>query len=65
MMLLSWFRRPRTRRALSVDPDVEREKRALLAKLAQSVIEFEHSRDGIHELATATMKIMKQQGKKR
>ncbi|ARO22965.1 MULTISPECIES: hypothetical protein [Rhizobium] len=64
MMLLKWFRRPRTRWSLGGDPDVEEEKRVLQAKLAQTVVTFERRRHGVHELATVTLKTMKK-GKKR
>lgn len=64
MMLLKWFRRPRARWSLWVDPDVEEEKRALQAELAQTVVTFERRRKGVHEVATVTLDIMKK-GKKR
>ncbi|MBX5112669.1 hypothetical protein [Rhizobium lentis] len=65
MMLLNWLRRPRTTRwSLGIDPDVEREKRALQAELAQTVVTFERRRNGVHELATVTLNTMKK-GKKR
>ncbi|MBB4574370.1 hypothetical protein [Rhizobium lentis] len=64
MMLLNWFRRPRGKWSLWVDPDVEEEKRTLQAELAQTVVTFERRRNGVHELATVTLNSMKK-GKKR
>lgn len=59
MMLLKWFRRSRGRWALWVDPDVEEEKRVLQAKLAQTVVTFERRRNGVHQVASETLNILK------
>ncbi|MBY5849691.1 hypothetical protein HFN51_03840 [Rhizobium leguminosarum] len=59
MRLLKWFRRPHARWSLGGDPDVEEEKRALQAELAQTVVTFDRLRNGVHEVASETMKIMK------